>query len=359
LTDVHVFYGKDSFSAHEAMEELKGRIDQDGMLADNTVKLDARDLKPDQLLVHCQTIPFLGSKRLVIVRGLLERFESKWTGRGRPKAKALGAWEQFPKALRDAPATTVLVFIDGEAGEKNPMLTALRPIATDIRRFRPLEKGRVASWVTQRAERYGVRLEGRATAAMTELVFDDLWTMDSELRKLAIYADGRQVTETDVRELVSMAREASEFAMADAVIEGRAADAMALVQRLKEEGTVPQGILYRLQQAYRRLLQYMDLQAQRLRPAEMMTKLGLRHPYALQVLERQGAAYTIETLTQAYARILQADLSIKRGEQDGDTAIELLVFDLAAIAKARAAGRPGYSRPRAAPAQPQQGTARA
>jgi hypothetical protein len=95
------------------------------------------------------------------------------------------------------------------------------------------------------------------------------------------------------------------------------------------------------------------------RPAEAAAKLGVPF-FLLQRLENQTKLHTAEGLVLALARILEADLSIKRGEHDDETALQLLIFDLAGMAQpTRPADRRGYSRPRAAPGPPRSGRARA
>ncbi|MCH8830666.1 MAG: hypothetical protein IID45_13905, partial [Planctomycetes bacterium] len=94
-----------------------------------------------------------------------------------------------------------------------------------------LKKGELAGWIRERAELYGARLEGRAIAAMADLVGADLWAIDSELRKLATYAGDDAISEANVRSMVSQVREANAFALADAIVEGRGDQAIALFQR--------------------------------------------------------------------------------------------------------------------------------
>jgi DNA polymerase III delta subunit len=64
---IAVFYGKDDFSAHEALDALKAELDTDGLLAESTVRVDGASARPDELLAMCQTMPFLGARRLVVV----------------------------------------------------------------------------------------------------------------------------------------------------------------------------------------------------------------------------------------------------------------------------------------------------
>jgi DNA polymerase-3 subunit delta len=353
----------DTFSAHEALVELAHQLDTDGQLADNTVHIEGASAKPDELLAVCQTIPFLGSRRFVVVHGLLARFETSQRGRGRGKRRAadeegaLGGWQSFVDALPALPETTTLVLFDGEVAERNPMLAALRPHA-QVQEFKLLAQADVAAWIVRRAERYGLSLQARAVAALAGLVGNQLGTLDSELQKLAAYAAGQQVSEAEVRELVSLAREPSVFAMADAVIEGRARDAVDLLHRLLAEGEAPQRLLAMIARQYRLLLLAKELLERRVRAPEISARLQVQG-FVIQRLLKQAPLYTLERLRRAYRMLLDADLSVKRGSQDDEAALELLVFELAALAATPPGDTRGYSRPRGGPASAPPGPATA
>ncbi len=353
----------DTFTAHEALTEITKQLDTDGLLADNTAHIDGASAKPADLLAVCQTIPFLGSHRLVVVHGLLARFESSQRGRGRGKRRAaddegtLGAWQSFVDALPTLPETTTLVFFDGEVTARNSMLAALRPYA-QVQEFKPLAQADVAAWIVRRSERYGLSLQARAVAALAGLVGNQLWTLDSELQKLAAYAAGQQVSEAEVRELVSLAREPSVFAMADAVIEGRARDAVDLLHRLLAEGEPPQRMLAMIARQYRLLLLAKELLERRVRGPEISARLQVQG-FVIQRLLQQAPLYTLDRLRRAFRLLLDADLSVKRGLQNDEAALELLVFELAAIAATPPGGTRGYSKPRGAPASAPPGPATA
>ncbi len=352
---IAIFFGKDDFSAHEALDELRRKLDTDGMLTDNTARLDA-NVRPEELLAFCQTVPFLSAHRLIVVDGLLGRFES---GDRRRRRKAtddpLGPWQPFIAALPSLPETTALAFVDSELGASNALLQALRPHA-QVREFKALAQAEVAGWINQRAHRRGVTLEARAVAALAGLVGNQLWTLDSELQKLATYAGDRPVSEADVRSLVSLARDPNVFAMVDAIVEGRPRDAAEQLQRLFAEGESAQRLLALLARQYRLLLLTRELLDRRVRGPEISARLQVQG-FVVQRLLKQAPAYTIDRLRQAYRLLLDADLSVKRGVYDEETALQLLLFELAALARPGATppgGRPGYSRPPAgrAPAPP-------
>lgn len=352
---IAVFYGKDDFSAHEALAALAAKLNADGAsqegLADNTVRVDGRSAKPEELLAICQTMPFLAPYRLVIVTGLFARFdEDTRRGRGARKRKtdesALGSWQSFVEALPHLPETTTLVFMEGALGARNPLLKEL-PKSARVQEFQPLKQAEVAGWINRRAARYDVSIQARAVAALAQLVGNQLWLLDTELQKLATYAAGREITDADVRELVSFARDPNVFAMVDAVVEGRTRDSLDLLHRLLADGEAPQRLLSVIARQYRLLIMAKELLDQRVRPPEISARLGVQG-FVIQRLLQQAPLYTIETLRRAYRLLLDADLSVKRGIHDDETALELLIFQLAALAAKRSGatpGKPGYNRP--------------
>jgi DNA polymerase-3 subunit delta len=339
---IYLLYGGDEFSLREEMVALKARLDSDGMLAENTSQLDGRSLQPQELLAHCNTMPFLGGCRLVIVEGLLGRFER---GRGAGKRRGekgsregIAVWKNLPSALEAIPPTTVLVFVEGNIAPSNPLLRLLAPIA-EVREFRPLRQREVPGWLAQRARDIGVPISRGAVALLAELVGNDLSVLSQELTKLHLYAMDREVTEGDVRLLVSSAREANVLTMVDAVIEGRSGLAIRLLEQLQNEGAPSAYLLSMIVRQYRHLIMAKELTLAHLSPAEIGRRLSITSDFALRKVLEQSSRYSLAQLERAYHCLLRADEAIKRGVYGGEVALDVLLSELAQIPRAQALPR--------------------
>src|SRR5712692_7031490 len=127
---LYLFYGTDSFSRREALRALKQQLDQDGMLETNTTLLAARETTPPEVIAACDTAPFLGSRRLVIVEGLLQQADGGAKAR-RPKKREAGSegdaspWQALVDHIDAMPETTALVLIDGAVPSDNLLLQSL------------------------------------------------------------------------------------------------------------------------------------------------------------------------------------------------------------------------------------------
>ena len=336
---IYVFYGPDSFTLHEALAELKAELDSDGMLATNTAAFEGSQLRPDELLAVCGTVPFMGAHRLVLVEGLLSRFETA-RGRRRPgggqarppgRQADLSPWRDLSPSLESLPPSTTLVFVDGDISDKNPLLRLLSPLA-QVRPFRRISHRDLGGWIQERARQEGMAVSPAAVRLLAGLVGNDLWSLYQELKKLAVYTAGRQAEEEDVRALTVAAREVSVFALVDAVVEGRADHALRLLEHLLDQGAAAPYLLAVIIRQYRNLIQAKELLRQRRPKGEIGERLGIASSFALGKVLEQAGRYPPAGLEASYRRLLEADASIKAGIYRDELAVELLVGDLARVA---------------------------
>ena len=334
---LHVFFGKDSFSLRERLDELRSSLDDDGMLASSTVVLDGRRTSLAELTAACDTVPFLAAHRLVIVEGLLARLAGAGRGRraqtggrpagGRGPSAETAAWLPLADYVDRMPPSSHLVLVDGDVQRGNPLLDALKGKG-EVREFRPLAQRAVPGWIQSRARSLGLTLGPGAVRLLADFVGNDLWALSGELEKLSVYAGGRPVGEEEVRALVTAVRETSVFPLVDAIVEGRPAVAVRLLRQvLRQESGVPY-VLAMIQRQLRHLAiarEMMDAGASGRRIGEV-----LRLPdFALDRLLEQAPRYPPQRPRAAFRRLLEADLQIKRGIYHDELALELLVHDLA------------------------------
>jgi DNA polymerase-3 subunit delta len=281
----------------------------------------------------CQALPFLAPKRLVIVQGLLSRFERR--DRARYSERALSTepraedvhWRPLSERLDVMPDSTVLVFTDGRLSKDNPLLGLLSPKAT-VKEFPPLRRESLRQWIQLRVRKMGSSISPSAVSLLADLVGSNLWILSSEIEKLCLWAGQRRIEEEDVRQLVSLAREASVFAMVDAIVEGKMASAVQLLHQLLDAGVAAPYLLVMITRQFRLLLQAKELGLRSLPRTEMRSRLGLLSDYPFRKTLEQARHYSVERLADVYHKLLETDLSIKRGKQGEELALDLLITEL-------------------------------
>ncbi len=330
---LYILAGPDDFSLTLALDQVKKGLGDPGMLAAATTQLAGPEVTPDVLREVCQTLPFLAEKRLVIIRGLLERFETRQTsGEGARSERSSERPQRDPAPYADIlthlPETTIVILIEDALPKGNGLFKAISGPAT-VNGFPLLRGSQLNQWALARVRETGGSISPEGVTLLCQLVGGNLWAMASEIDKLVLYAEGRRVEADDVRTLVSSAQDISVFAMIDAIVDFKAEAAGQLLQQLLRRGAAPAYLLYMLDRQFRMIIRAKELKAQRQSDTAVQQKLGISASFALERTLAQAARYSLARLKQVYRQLLEADLSIKTGRFDGELALYLLVANLA------------------------------
>ena len=326
----HLLYG-DSFLVSQQLNRLASEAGADSLLEANRHQLTGGQFHLPELLAVCNALPFMDACRLVVVTGLMVTLESRG-GRGRG-SRSLGEWDGLATAIPLMPETTLLFLVDNALSENNPLLRSLRPL-TQAQHLQAPTGEALARYVKDLAQVKGAGISPAAIKTLTDLVGNDLWTLDRELEKLSLYATGRNIEESDIQEMVALVREASIFNAVDAMIDGRPDVALRLLQKLRQDGAALPYIISMVERQLRLVCLARYWTDQRLSPQELPAKLGVP-PFVARKTAEQARRNPWPDLDSRYQRLLEADLAFKTGRVDSeDLALELLVVDLAAASSA-------------------------
>lgn len=317
---LYIFYGVDDYTITEKVQGLAAQLDDPESLALNTTRFRAQNLTMAEVTAACNVVPFLARCRMVVIDGLLERFEPKGEGR---RTTDMSEWRDLAAYVSSMPPTTALVLVDGKLSKTNSLLKKLAPVST-VQECPLLKGAQLQQWIISQVTRRGGKITPRAVSLLNELAGDNLWILAGEIEKLCLYAGNRVISDNDVREVTSYAREANIFYMVDAIVEKKVARAMQLMEQLLEEGTAPGQLMHMLIRQYRLLLQLTDLNAAGMPMPEKQKQLGVA-PFLMEKLQKQSSLYSLPRLVEAYRKILETDTSIKTGKWKERTALELLV----------------------------------
>ncbi len=334
---IYSLSGDDDFTIRETLAGLKEGVGTPDVRDVNIVMLDA-NVSLDEFTANASTVPFLADKRLVMVEGLLGKFErgaGRRSGSGANGRKELSEWERLPIVLANVPETTDVVFVDGRLGASNPLLKLIQERVT-TKTFNPPGPRELQMWIADRARSEGAEIDGRAVQLLAETIGSDLPVLASELRKLALIAAGRAITAEDVDRMVSYAQESNIFASVDAIVEGRVSEALGLVHGLLEGGSPTGYIITMIARQVRLLILAKEIGARRLSTGEASQRLRLS-AYPLRKTLFQADRFSMERLVEIHRMLLEADLAMKSTGADDELILDTLIAD---IASQPSGGRP-------------------
>jgi DNA polymerase III subunit delta len=326
---LYIFYGQDDYSIQQALEELKKGIVDETFGVSGIVTLEGNHVTFPEFKVVCETIPFFSEKRLVVTRGLLERFEGRQKQRQTKKTSnnsQLKEWQPFAVCINNLPESTILVIIDNEINKINPLFKEISDKA-QVRVYPLLKHRELVNWIQKRVIIQGSQISPQATDLMAKLVGNDLWTLSTEVDKLTLYASGRLILEKDVKAIVSHAQETSVFNLIDAIIEGNVGLAEELLQQLLNIGATPVYLLSMLSRQIRLDVLAKEMVINKKSDTEMKLKLGLAD-YPFKKTIEQAGKYSLDSMKRIYEKLLETDVAIKIGKYDDNLGLIILLAEL-------------------------------
>lgn len=325
--------GDDATQIEKLLVEYKQKLGNPDMADLNTNVLDGSNVRLDDIRSAALSMPFLTTKRLVIVRDATAPYE----GRGADSP------EKFLALLDNLPETTELVLVVDDRQlwkrgdvtweklvEKHWLMGWIRQ-AGDCARVvdcpLPTQK-EMPGWVMKKAKELNGNFNSDAAVRLAEYVGNNTRRAEQEIIKLLTYANyDRPVTSNDVVLLTAQEQEGNIFALTDALGEGKGPQALGQLQLLLETNNALElsGMITR---QFRLLIQAREILDERGGEAQVREELNL-HSFVAQKLTSQARRFNIAQLEEIYHRLLKIDIDIKSGGMAGDVAFELLIAEMA------------------------------
>jgi DNA polymerase-3 subunit delta len=320
----------DDLPGAEELDKIKLQLGDKSLQDLNTTALDGQKMNIDDLKRACDAAPFLAAKRLVIVRRLLARLEPKaTTGGSSRKSSRTEALRTVADYLPTVSTSTDLVFVEENMpSASNPILKAIQAAGGKVVESKPLKDEQLVDWIVGRARRKGGQISRGAANELASFVGSNLWLIDKEIDKLVTYADGAQISDKDVRAMVSYTREASIFTLLDAIGQRDTRSALRKLRELLADGEAPAYLMTMITRQIRLMLLSKEMASKGRTPDEIGNELRL-HRYPRDKILQQIRRFSLPQLEQAYQRLLAVDEGIKTGRMGPLAALDLLVVELA------------------------------
>lgn len=329
----YIIHGNDNYRCHQALSEIKTGLGSEEVVSVNTTTLDGRKLTLRELSDVCNAVPFMSPHRLIVVEGLLKRFQpgekQRANGNHDNGEQTIKEWQGIAGLIKAMPSTTVLILFETglDSRGSNALLKTLSPVADKVFHLTELKGKDIASWIREYAFGNNNKISAAAVTLLADYVGGDLWLLTGELNKLMTYCGGREITDKDVRELTSFAREDNIFVLVDSILEGKIKDAQVMLHRMLKYGTAPQQILAMVERQLSIVLRVKEL-SNDVPQTEIKERLGLHPKYPLEKTLKQARTYTIPRLRKAFHCLLDTDIAIKTGKYDDDLALDIMVIEL-------------------------------
>lgn len=308
---VFLFLGKDVYSKERAIRELTLSLGSSTQQFDYKM-FYGQEAEIDEILGCLTTIPFLASRRIVVIKNCEKLSE---------EAKA-----RLAKYITKPSKSSCLILESGDDSAAEDY----RPLAeyVDIKNFSGPKEADFASWIRQFLSSRNKEIDARALEDLREGRGQDLLALSQELEKLAAFAGERKtINSRDVESVAGKPIAASAFELAGAIDKGDLAGAVKIVSGLTATGKKHYEIIGLLCWHLRRMLKAKMLSAKGETDSNIAGCLRIGMRYRDEFF-RQLRAVSLPKIKSRMNMLLEADLDIKRTKFDPGLVLEFAVIRL-------------------------------
>lgn len=309
-------WGDETYLKDRAVAEVEAEALQGGDRSLNRQVFEAPAAKPEDVINAANTLPFLGPRRLIIVKDA-----DRWQA---------DHWKAFSEYFKAPSQSTCLLFIANQLDKRFSAVKTLVKNGRIVECRKPRE-GELHGWAVKMFQQAGLKPDGQVLRSLVLRVGPDLEVMSREVEKLRLFAgEGGQITAEDVEALVGGTRATNVFAFCDALGRRDANTALAALSSLLLLGEPAVKIIYMAARHFRMLWIASEIMNST-RGFDRKTAASAMkvQPFLVDNLMKQAKLWNESTLRKAFALLLSADQALK--SSGGEKSAEAFVLRLCRI----------------------------
>jgi DNA polymerase III subunit delta len=298
--------GSNFYALKRRLDELVGGfVKEHGELA--LERIDAEEAEPRAVLDAVQSLPFLASRKMVLVRGAAANKEIS------------GQIEQIIDSAGD---TTDVVFYEPAIDKRGVYFKVLKS-RTQLEEFNELDNRALAAWLVADAKKQGGELSLADANYLVERVGTNQEQLASELEKLLIYDS--KISRGNIDLLTQKTPQSKVFDLLDAAFGGDKRKALELYEEQRAQKVEPQAIIAMIGWQLK-LLALAKTGGQR-SAQQIAAQAGLS-PWPVQKAQNLARKIDDNKLRQMVAEALEIDEKGKSTAIDLDEALKTYIVTL-------------------------------
>lgn len=317
---VFLFYGPDRYSCYQKLKFWQDEFVK--KYGDNSLEIiEGKKLNPQEFATNLEALPFLSEKRLIIVKDFLDD--------GHKDDQKIVA-----ESIENTADFCIIVFYESEIPEKTSSLYKKIVKIGKVEEFKAMSPDTICKWIMEKAKKDNIKISFPTANYLSQYCEPELWSVSQELDKLALFANGQEITKAMIDELCVASLTSTIFKFTDSLAQKSRKQSIKNFSILCETGEDLGRIFFMIVRHFRILLQVKDLLNKGENGTSITKKLG-QHPFVIQKSSSQSRNFPFEKLQEIYKKLLSIDVQVKTGgikshkgdQGEFELAIEKLIVD--------------------------------
>lgn len=323
LQSIYLLLGKEAFLMQETVQLIINAALNDEEKDFNLSIYDMEETSIDTAIEDAETLPFMGEKRVVIIKNPFFLTSEKKKEKVEHKLDKLEQYLNSP-----APYTILLFVAPYEKLDERKKITKLLKKQSIVLEMTSISEKDTIEWITEMAEQEVVYFSKEAIDELMVLTAGDLMILNQELKKISTYVgEGGQVSPDIIRLLVPRTLEQNIFELIDNVIHRRSGEALRIFYDLLKNNEEPIKILSLLVNQFRLILQVKELSGTGYGQQQIANTVKV-HTFRVKLALQQAKLFTSDELANILLELAEADYQMKTGKKDKQLVLELFLLKL-------------------------------
>lgn len=324
ISNSYVFCGLDEDLIKEGVSLVVNSVVDKSMMDLNYIRLDGLNTNFDEILNACETMPFMGEKKVVLIyraEFLKDKTDSSLTK----------LYKEIEKYLKNLPPYTILImyhlFNDKRnTPKKSRKITALDKISKVVH-FDRLKKDRYYKKVEEVFKKRGKEIKKVEARYFAEKVPNNFDIINREADKIIAYTEGREISKKDIDKLVLKSSEDDIFDLIDLISMRKAERAIDLLDELLFKNDQHMLIITNIENNFKRLYEIKVLKNKGYNVSNIASKYKLP-TFVCEKLINQSNKFSLKQLKEILDICLKTETSLKSSSNDKTMELELMLFNI-------------------------------
>ena len=322
ISNGYIFCGLDEELIKISVNSIINKVVEKDFLDLNLIKLDGLTTTFEDIENACETLPFFGDKKVVVV------YRANFL-KEKPDKDGAKTYTEILKYIKDLPSHTVLImyylFNDKrDTPKKNKKLTTLDKYVKVVHCDK-LKKDRYYKKVEDLFKEKGRTIGKVQLRYFADKVQNNFDIIKREVDKLDCYTLGREITKEDIDKLIQNKSEDDIFDLVEYISIRKVEKALDLLDELLFKADQHMLIISSIGSHFRRLYEIKVYLTQGKRIDFFMSKYRLPQ-FVCEKLMNQAAKFTVKQLSELTRVCVDTELKLKSSSSEKQMEMELMLF---------------------------------
>ncbi len=319
----YLFYGEEEYLMNETLDLLKRQYIDSSLEALNLTIIEGKDASLDTIINACETLPFMSSKKIVIVKDINTILENEGNG----------GESEFYQYLDNLGVYLLLILMGNNIKKSNRIYKYFNK-QDKVVEFSNLKGKDLNMWVEKILKKNNrfmnfsnLNFFTQQTAYTSRNTNLTLYDLENELLKLVNYSSTEEITKDDISKVLIKSIDTNIFDLLGAINKGDSHNALVIFNNMYIQNEPIQRILVMITRQIRLMLGYKLYKNKGYGEGEIQDKLGIKS-YEYSKITFQSREFTILQLEHTLDNILYLDKQLKTTATDEKILMEMLIVEI-------------------------------